>query len=73
MDAGNYQLIAVLTHQGRSAEEGHYMGWTHYSGDTWICYDDDKVSEKKLSQILELRGGGDWHMSYYLIYRKLEI
>jgi len=39
----------------------------------WYKYDDDKVSEVKLEDVLNLRGGGDWHMAYYLIYRKIEI
>lgn len=29
LDTGNYQLIAVVTHKGRSAEGGHYVGWVH--------------------------------------------
>jgi len=31
------------------------------------------VTEKKLENILELKGGGDRDMAYYLIYRKLEV
>jgi ubiquitin carboxyl-terminal hydrolase 14 len=34
-------------------------------------YDDDEVTKVKIDDILALRGGGDWHMAYYLIYRKL--
>lgn len=49
------------------------MAWVHKSGDKWIWYDDDKTYEKKIEDILDLRGGGDWHMGYYLLYRKLEI
>ncbi|CAD8102562.1 unnamed protein product [Paramecium primaurelia] len=70
---GNYQLIGVLTHTGREADSGHYMAWVHHSGDNWILYDDEKTFEKKIEQIMELRGGGDWHMGYYLLYRRLEI
>ena len=36
LDTGNYQLIAVVTHKGRSADGGHYIGWTHASGDDWV-------------------------------------
>ncbi len=41
--------------------------------DNWLKYDDDKVSEIKIDDVLNLRGGGDWHMAYYLIYRKIEV
>lgn len=36
LDTGHYQLIAVVTHKGRSAEGGHYVGWVHKSGDDWL-------------------------------------
>lgn len=49
------------------------MAWIHNSGESWFCYDDDKVSEMKTENILDLKGGGDWHMGYYLIYRKIEL
>lgn len=26
-DSGKYELIAVLTHKGRSADSGHYIAW----------------------------------------------
>ena len=70
---GRYQLIAVCTHQGRSSEEGHYIGWTHRKDDKWTKYDDDVVSYVKTADILELKGGGDWHMAYICIYQALEV
>jgi len=73
MDTGSYQLIAVVTHKGRSSDSGHYVGWVHKAGDDWLQYDDDIVTEVKIEQILDLKGGGDWHTAYLLIYRKLEI
>jgi len=27
-NSGFYNLIGVLTHQGRSSSSGHYVGWT---------------------------------------------
>jgi len=27
LDTGNYELVAVVTHKGRSADGGHYVGW----------------------------------------------
>lgn len=70
---GRYQLIAVCTHQGRSSDEGHYIGWTHKKDEKWVKYDDDVVSTQKTSDILELKGGGDWHMAYICIYQALEV
>ena len=29
---GNYELVGVITHKGRSADSGHYLGWTHSHG-----------------------------------------
>jgi ubiquitin carboxyl-terminal hydrolase 14 len=73
LDTGNYQLVAVVTHKGRSADGGHYVGWVHKSGDDWYQYDDDIVSYVKTEDILNLKGGGDWHTAYLCIYRKLEV
>jgi ubiquitin carboxyl-terminal hydrolase 14 len=70
---GRFQLIAVVTHQGRSSESGHYIGWVHKKGDLWTKYDDDNVSTVNVSEILELKGGGDWPMAYICIYKRLEI
>jgi ubiquitin carboxyl-terminal hydrolase 14 len=70
---GRYQLIAVVTHQGRSSESGHYIGWTHKKDDKWTKYDDDVITTVTVSDILELKGGGDWHMAYICIYKRLEV
>jgi hypothetical protein len=29
---GNYELYAILTHKGRSADSGHYMAWVRQEG-----------------------------------------
>lgn len=70
---GRYQLIAVVTHQGRSADSGHYIGWTHKAEDKWTKYDDDTITTVNVTDILELKGGGDWHMAYICIYKRLEV
>ena len=67
LDAGNYELIGVVTHKGRSADGGHYIGWVHASGDDWLQCDDDIVTTVKTDDILALRGGGDWHTAYMCI------
>lgn len=67
---GEYQLISVITHKGRSTDSGHYVAWCHQTGDTWIKYDDDLTSEVTTDEVMNLKGGGDWHMAYFLIYRR---
>lgn len=69
---GQYQLVGVVTHKGRSSDSGHYVSWVQQKGDAWLKFDDDIVSNVKIEDILNLRGGGDWHMAYYLVYRRLE-
>ncbi|KAL7461745.1 hypothetical protein ACHAXS_002153 [Conticribra weissflogii] len=93
---GLYELFAVVTHKGRDADGGHYMGWvkadnsdarggkavatngekkreqigdTGEDNDDWFVFDDDEVSPCKTEDILKLKGGGDWHMSYLNFYR----
>lgn len=72
LDTGNYELVAIVTHKGRSADGGHYLGWVHQTGDIWMCFDDDIVTTCKTDDILALKGGGDWHTAYIAFYRKLE-
>mmetsp|Transcript_16666 Transcript_16666/g.24663 ORF Transcript_16666/g.24663 Transcript_16666/m.24663 type:complete len:452 (-) Transcript_16666:241-1596(-) len=75
---GCYELFAVVTHKGRDADGGHYMGWVKAdtggdenaaTDDDWFVFDDDEVSPCKLEDIVKLKGGGDWHMSYLNFYR----
>jgi ubiquitin carboxyl-terminal hydrolase 14 len=59
--SGYYELYAVLTHIGRSADSGHYMAWVRDGNtDNWWKFDDDKVSPVKTEDVLKLEGGGDW-------------
>jgi ubiquitin carboxyl-terminal hydrolase 14 len=70
---GIYELSAIVTHKGRSADSGHYMGWIRQSGDKWLVFDDDDVSESTTEYVTAtLKGGGDDHMAYLLFYRALE-
>ena len=74
-NSGFYELIAVLTHKGRSANSGHYVGWSkNQKTNQWYMFDDDVVSKVSEEDILKLSGGGDWHTAYVLFYgpRKLE-
>lgn len=33
---GNYELYAILTHKGRSADSGHYMAWVRHEGGNFV-------------------------------------
>lgn len=68
-ETGNYELCAVLTHQGRAADAGHYVAWVKDEGTRWFKFDDDKVSVHTEEEVKKLSGGGDWHMAYMCLYR----
>ncbi len=67
---GRYELHAVLTHKGRSADSGHYVAWVKQDDGTWIQFDDDTLIIRKADEVQTLAGGGDWHMAYMLLYRE---
>lgn len=68
---GQYELHAVVTHKGRSADSGHYIGWVRQSpgSPAWWCYNDDVVTEVRTEDIMKLGGGGDRDMAYINFYR----
>ena len=66
---GFYDLIAVLTHKGRSSDSGHYESWVRNGDGSWTEFDDHAPSPKTASEILALKGGGDHHMGYILVYK----
>lgn len=35
---GEYEIVAVITHKGRSADSGHYVGWTQAKGGNCLFY-----------------------------------
>ncbi|ONK69988.1 uncharacterized protein A4U43_C05F29040 [Asparagus officinalis] len=66
---GIYDLVAVLTHKGRSADSGHYVAWVKQESGKWIQYDDDNPIPQREDDITRLSGGGDWHMAYICMYK----
>lgn len=70
--SGNYELFGVITHKGRAADGGHYIGWARQKGDSWWCYDDSKVTAVTTKDVLALCGGGDWHTAYVCLYRRVD-
>ena len=65
---GFYDLHCIVTHKGRIADSGHYVGWVK-KGDQWVECDDDTVYPVTEEDIQKLDGGGDWHMAYLCIYK----
>jgi ubiquitin carboxyl-terminal hydrolase 14 len=63
-----YELRAVVTHKGRTANSGHYVGWVKTDDGRWLKFDDDQVSEVSEEEIKKLSGGGDWHIASSLLY-----
>lgn len=66
---GIYDLVAVLTHKGRSADSGHYVAWVKQDNGKWIQFDDDNPISQREEDITKLSGGGDWHMAYICLYK----
>ncbi|XVF74443.1 hypothetical protein PTKIN_Ptkin13bG0110800 [Pterospermum kingtungense] len=66
---GIYDLVAVLTHKGRSADSGHYVAWVKQESGKWIEFDDDNPIPQREEDIVKLSGGGDWHMAYICMYK----
>ncbi|KAL3528647.1 hypothetical protein ACH5RR_007969 [Cinchona calisaya] len=66
---GIYDLVAVLTHKGRSADSGHYVAWVKQENGKWIQFDDDNPIPQREEDITRLSGGGDWHMAYICMYK----
>jgi len=85
-DTGCYELVGIISHKGRTADGGHYVGWVlHSKGDVkaktedqWLCFDDDVVSIHNWKDIMGLHGdlqGGkaDSMMAYINIYKKTSV
>uniref|UniRef100_A0A1D1Y2F2 Ubiquitin carboxyl-terminal hydrolase n=1 Tax=Anthurium amnicola TaxID=1678845 RepID=A0A1D1Y2F2_9ARAE len=66
---GIYDLVSVLTHKGRSADSGHYVGWVKQENGKWVQFDDDNPIPQREEDITKLSGGGDWHMAYICMYK----
>ncbi|KZT50946.1 cysteine proteinase [Calocera cornea HHB12733] len=82
---GLYELVALVTHKGASADSGHYIGWVRKDAvnkptggsvddqeterDVWYKFDDDKVSTVDKDKITQLDGGGEDSTAYILLYK----
>ncbi|KAF2479401.1 putative ubiquitin C-terminal hydrolase [Neohortaea acidophila] len=75
-----YELRGVVTHQGSSADSGHYTAYVKKSaapGKTedgkWWWFNDEKVQEVESEKIETLAGGGETHSALILLYRAVEL
>lgn len=68
-----YDLTAVVTHQGISADLGHYQAFVRdemsLDGDLWWRFNDNKVSTTNREKIETLAGGGEADSALILIYK----
>merc|ERR1719436_1134928 len=85
-DTGYYELIAIVSHKGRTADGGHYVGWCLHKkadgkdlkDDKWVNFDDEDVSFHNWKDLVglstDLQGGkADTQMAYINIYRKVTV
>mmetsp|Transcript_6094 Transcript_6094/g.14151 ORF Transcript_6094/g.14151 Transcript_6094/m.14151 type:complete len:525 (+) Transcript_6094:165-1739(+) len=86
LDTGYYELIAIVSHKGRTADGGHYVGWVKFKKadgkenkeDTWILFDDETTSFETWNNMVglstDLQGGKvDTQIAYINIYRKITV
>jgi len=84
--SGLYELRGIVTHQGASADSGHYTSYVKKQGPLdpktgkrgeedgkWWWFNDDKVSEVDAEKILTLSGGGESHSALILLYRAIQL
>ncbi|KAL8670196.1 MAG: hypothetical protein Q9168_005252 [Polycauliona sp. 1 TL-2023] len=84
--SGLYELRGLVTHQGASADSGHYTSYVKKQGTMdaktgkrkeedgkWWWFNDEKVSEVDAEKIETLSGGGESHSALILLYRAIEL
>merc|ERR1712039_1022803 len=73
LETGYYELCGIVTHKGRSANSGHYIGYSKDSArGIWLKFDDEDVTEIKADDVKQLYGGGDHQMAFLCMFRKIE-
>ncbi|GES63149.1 ubiquitin carboxyl-terminal hydrolase 6 [Aspergillus terreus] len=78
--SGLYELRGVITHQGASADSGHYTAYVkkqkNGNGEEdgkWWWFNDEKVTEVEAEKIETLAGGGESHSALILLYRAIDL
>ncbi|KAL6015133.1 deubiquitinating enzyme [Candidozyma auris] len=68
-----YELSSIVTHQGSSADSGHYQAFVKdekdLDGNTWWKFNDNKVSTVSREKIEMLAGGGESDSALILFYK----
>ncbi|CAH6718639.1 ubiquitin carboxyl-terminal hydrolase 6 [[Candida] jaroonii] len=66
-----YSLNSVITHQGSSADSGHYQCFSKDEEDdnTWWKFNDDKISKIDRERVEQLSGGGESDSALLLVYK----
>ncbi|CCE72890.1 Piso0_000492 [Millerozyma farinosa CBS 7064] len=65
VDPTKYQLISVITHEGRSISSGHYVAHCLQPDNTWSTYDDEYINKINEREALSDPS------AYVLLYTKL--
>ena len=74
-----YKLRAIITHEGRYADAGHYIAWVKTGVSKklsekgapqpiWLKFDDEKVSEHTEEEVKLTAGGADGPIAYVCLY-----
>jgi len=74
-----YSLRAIITHQGRYADAGHYIAWVKTGirervsnkgapQTMWLKFDDEKVSLHPEEEVKRTAGGADGPIAYVCLY-----
>ncbi|GJN81949.1 deubiquitinating enzyme [Purpureocillium lilacinum] len=84
--SGLYELRGVVTHQGASADSGHYTAYVKKSAPVdpktgkkgeedgkWWWFNDDKVTEVTVDKVEALAGGGESHSALILLYKAIPL
>ncbi|EFY95221.1 hypothetical protein MHUMG1_10389 [Metarhizium humberi] len=84
--SGLYELRGVVTHQGASADSGHYTSYVKKSAPIdpktgekgeedgkWWWFNDDKVTEVTVDKVEALAGGGESHSALILLYKAVPL
>jgi len=68
-DGGHYMAWVKAEKQHTQKDKVEKISDTDEENEDWFVFDDDEVSPCKTEDVLKLKGGGDWHMSYLNCYR----
>lgn len=68
-DGGHYMAWVKADRHNEAGKKVEKIADSNVDNEDWYVFDDDEVSPCKTEDVLKLKGGGDWHMSYLNFYR----